>query len=611
MISRSFVTTLFLALFLLSACNKEDDILIDDQPPGENLLDTLITAAGVQFVRTPEEAFQNLPDWPYAYQYVEIDGLRQAYAEAGPSDGKVVLLLHGQPSWSYLYRSMIPILADAGYRVIAMDHLGMGRSDKPIDISAYSYLGHSDRLERFIQQLGLSDINLFVQDWGSLIGLRVAGLNPDWFASISVGNGSLPVIPQGIQPLPPIENPNEIADLPSPFAEFPAQQVSFYDGCNLIDENSSFDFETWAVYSLKGSSYKASEVVEALTWFDLPTQVEEAYDAPFPSRAYMAGTRIFPALVNQIAGVNTEAWAGLTSYTKPFLTIWGDNDNGSLGTCAAQQTLIDNVPGATGKPHTRLSEAGHFLQSDQGAEIASRLVEFYSIDWGNVSINPCENFDSPIPNQDRTQTLIPPSNLRDFQYCEVLPVFKCGENFVTEVYASVSHNDCPEADWFELNVEELKDQFGMIDVRLNGPRHWVLNGLEANANGQTNNYGKIVSFGNIEMSLQAQIQRAFSEVGLYTESEVHRTTTYTYRAGNEVYKLINPQGEEFIMQSYSRLIDQNQSIDDLATLGSRLNLPSGWSFRTEVLQEDFQVVTEGLAFVITDDFDNAYQKIVE
>ena len=383
MISRFFLTTLFISAFLLSACNKDDDILDDIVADNHNLddtlIDTLVTADGVQFVRTPDECFQNLPDWPYAYQYVEIDGLRQAYAEAGPTDGDVVLLLHGQPSWSYLYRSMIPVLADAGYKVIAMDHLGMGRSDKPVDISEYSYLGHGDRLARFIQQLGLSDINLFVQDWGSLIGLRVAGLNPDWFASISVGNGQLPVVPAGFQVIAPINNPNEMEDLIFPFADIPAQQVPFYEGCELIISGDPGGFENWANYAMKGASFKASEVLEALTWYDLPTDVEEAYDAPFPSRAYMAGARTFPSLANELAGVNAEAWAGLTAYEKPFLTIWGGNDAGSLGSCEAQQNLIDNVPGAAGKPHVRLPEAGHFLQDDQGVEIATRLVAFYDI----------------------------------------------------------------------------------------------------------------------------------------------------------------------------------------------------------------------------------------
>ncbi|MEO1714905.1 MAG: alpha/beta fold hydrolase, partial [Bacteroidota bacterium] len=199
-----------LTTFFITACNKEDELPVEDPSNETEQIDTLTTLNDVQFVRTPDAQFDNLPDWPYAYQFEEIDGLRQAYVEAGPANGEVVLLLHGQPSWSYLYRKMIPVLADAGYRVIAMDHLGMGRSDKPIDISKYSYLGHADRLEQFIQQLGLSDINLFVQDWGSLIGLRVAGLNPEWFASISVGNGSLPVIPAGFQIIEPILNPDEV-----------------------------------------------------------------------------------------------------------------------------------------------------------------------------------------------------------------------------------------------------------------------------------------------------------------------------------------------------------------------------------------------------------------
>jgi len=164
MILRTLITILALSALLLSACKKEEEIPVDPHQIEDIRVDTLRTAAGLDFVRTPEACFDNLPDWPYDYQYVEIDGLRQAYAEAGPASGEVVLLLHGQPSWSYLYRSMIPILADAGYRVIAMDHLGMGRSDKAVAISPFSYPGHADRLERFIQQMGLTDLNLFVQD---------------------------------------------------------------------------------------------------------------------------------------------------------------------------------------------------------------------------------------------------------------------------------------------------------------------------------------------------------------------------------------------------------------------------------------------------------------
>jgi pimeloyl-ACP methyl ester carboxylesterase len=375
----------FIAIAIVAAifwsCDKEDidDSTVVEEDP-KSTIDTLITNEGVKFVRTPDSMFQALPDWPYQYQYIEIDGLRQAYAEAGPEAGEVVLLLHGQPSWSYLYRKMIPVLSDAGYRVIAMDHLGMGRSDKPIDIEDYSYLGHADRLEQFIEKLGLTDINLFVQDWGSLIGLRVAGLNPDWFATISVGNGDLPVIPAEFEPYPPVEDPNEVEDIPYPFAAFPDQQVPFYDGCELRFGGSGQQegFGNWINYAMKDTSFRASEVVESLTWFPLSDEVKAAYDAPFPSREYMAGARVFPSLINQMPGLNEDAWEGLTLFEKPFLTVWGGNDVGNLGSCETQKKLITEIPGADGKSHARIPEAGHFLQNDQGEEIAIRLVEFYS-----------------------------------------------------------------------------------------------------------------------------------------------------------------------------------------------------------------------------------------
>jgi pimeloyl-ACP methyl ester carboxylesterase len=261
-----------------------------------------------------------------------------------------------------------------------MDHLGMGRSDKPIDIKSYSYLGHFDRLERFIRALDLSDINLFVQDWGSLLGLRVAGLNPSWFARIAVGNGILPVIPAGFQPFPPVENPDKAEEIKAPFNSLPAQQFPFYDGCNLlIPRKDNSYFGRWMTYAMKAESFHPAEVLEAMTWFELPADVEAAYDAPFPKRIYMAGVRVFPSLVNELPGMNEKAWSGLTSFERPFLALWASNDPGVQGSCEAQQYLVDNIPGAAGQPHDRLAEASHFLQEDQGEEIARRLVEFYSI----------------------------------------------------------------------------------------------------------------------------------------------------------------------------------------------------------------------------------------
>ena len=269
---------------------------------------------------------------------------------------------------------MIPGLADAGYRVIAMDHLGMGRSDKPTRLESYSYLNHSERLQRFIEQLDLRDINLFVQDWGAGIGLRVAGLDTERYASIAVGNGQLPRVPEGTELVTPVENPDQIEDIPSPYAPIPAQQEPFYDGCERVDEGDNFTSFEWAV---KGESFHPAAVVEALTWFDLPAAEESAYDAPYPSRDYMAGTRVFSSLRGDFPGLNQDAWANLTSFERPFLTIWGANDPKETGGCLVQEDFICNIAGAQGQAHVRLSEASHFLQDDQGEEVAERLAAFF------------------------------------------------------------------------------------------------------------------------------------------------------------------------------------------------------------------------------------------
>lgn len=344
------------------------------------------TPDGVEYVRTPEACFAHLADFSYQFKSVEIDGLRQAYIDEGPKDAEPILLLHGQPSWSYLYRKMIPILLNAGYRVIAMDHVGLGYSDKPTDIAYYTYLGHIERLEKFIGALNLQDITLFGQDWGSLIGLHVAGDHPDWFARIVIGNGTLPTLPgrAGAPEQPPVSDPyTEDPDIPDLRSGTPAQMLSASAEPNAEQrrvaaayaELGLSGFSAWQYYSLRSPRFQPSKILEAATYYDLPPSVEAAYDAPYPSRIYMAGIRVFPSLTIQLGGTNDEAWAGLISYTKPFLTIFGVRDN-VLGSEANQSRLIDNIPGAQGQPHARLEAAGHFLQDDQGADIARRVVEF-------------------------------------------------------------------------------------------------------------------------------------------------------------------------------------------------------------------------------------------
>jgi haloalkane dehalogenase len=369
------ILTLILCTSSAIGCGSGDETT--NQQDSEPKIMT--TADNVQFVRTPDACFEDLPDFPYEARYVEIDGLRQSYVDEGPADADPILLLHGEPSWSYQYRKMIPVLVAAGHRVMAMDFLGMGRSDKPIDIDDYSYMSHVYRLVKFIRALNLQHITLYCEDWGSLIGLNVAGTHPEWFDRVVVSDGTLPVVPPGIQPYPPVKDPEVVnPHLVSPFVSIPPQQPAFYDaeGNRLTTLNSRTTFADWMVYAMTGERFHPAEVVEALTYFPVPAEVQAAYDAPFPSRIYMAGVRVFPSLVNQLSGATQDAWSGLTKYRKPFLTIWASNDPGGLGDNTTQNRLINNIPGAAGQPNVRLPEASHFIPDDQGVEVANRINEF-------------------------------------------------------------------------------------------------------------------------------------------------------------------------------------------------------------------------------------------
>jgi haloalkane dehalogenase len=188
----------------------------------------------------------------------------------------------------------------------------------------------------------------------------------------------LPPLPASDEPVqPPVQNPDEIVDLPSPFAEMPAQQPPFYDGCERLLPAMDGGFATWMTYAMTAEGFRPSDVVEALAWCELPDDVGAAYDAPFPSRIYMAGPRTFPSLINDVPGTTDEAWAGLRQFDKPFLTLWASNDPGNLGQCQTQQFLIDEIPGAAGQPHDRLPDSSHFLQDDQGTEIAQRMIDWW------------------------------------------------------------------------------------------------------------------------------------------------------------------------------------------------------------------------------------------
>lgn len=289
-------------------------------------------------LRTPDIRFENLPGYDFEANFVEVDGLRMHYVDEGPRDGAVVLLLHGEPSWSYLYRHMIPPLRDAGFRVIAPDLVGFGKSDKLASKDAYSYAGHVEWMRCFLEQLDLSDINLFCQDWGSLIGLRVAAENDARFARIALGNGGLPT----------------------------------------GDDAMPKAFKAWQNFARYSPWFPIGKLIQKATITVLPDAVVAAYDAPFPSAKYKAAARAFPLLVpttpnDPASEANRAAWARLKRWKKPFLTTFSNRDPITRGGEKLWQEL---VPGAQGCDHVRIMNAGHFLQEDKGPEIAAALIQF-------------------------------------------------------------------------------------------------------------------------------------------------------------------------------------------------------------------------------------------
>jgi haloalkane dehalogenase len=294
-------------------------------------------------LRTPDERFANLPDFPFTPRYVEVESgaggtLRMHYVDEGPAGGDVVLLLHGEPSWSYLYRKMIPVLTDAGLRAVAIDLVGFGRSDKPTRREDYTYATHADWTWSAIQAIGLTDINLVCQDWGGLIGLRLVGEHPESFARVVAANTSLPT----------------------------------------GDHHPGEAFLAWRKFSQEVPVFPAAQIVNGGCVSTLAPDVVAAYDAPFPDDAYMAGARQFPVLVpitpdDPAAAANRAAWEGLAQFERPFLCAFSDSDPITAGGDSPLRKLI---PGARDQPHVTIVDGGHFLQEDKGRELAEAVVEF-------------------------------------------------------------------------------------------------------------------------------------------------------------------------------------------------------------------------------------------
>ena len=293
----------------------------------------------MKILRTPDSCFENLPGYPFEPNYVIVgDDLRLHYVDHGPRDGQIVIMMHGEPSWSFLYRHMISNVAGAGYRVIAPDLIGFGKSDKPTETSDYTYTRHVGWMSEWFEQMDVSDAVLFCQDWGGFLGLRLVAKYPDRFAGVIAANTFLPT----------------------------------------GDREPGDAFKKWREFSKTVPEFPVGGIIRGATVKDLGEGVEAAYNAPYPDESYKAGARIFPSLVPTSPDMdgavdNVEAWKVLSAFNKPFLTNFSDQDPITKGGDKAFQKLI---PGCEGQPHQLVKGGGHFLQEDVHAELSENIIAF-------------------------------------------------------------------------------------------------------------------------------------------------------------------------------------------------------------------------------------------
>jgi len=294
-------------------------------------------------LRTPDNCFSNLADYPFTPNYIHVDdteggSLRLHYVDEGPNDAPPILLMHGEPTWSYLYRKMIPGLAAAGFRVIAPDLIGFGRSDKPSERSDYTYQRHVDWLRALLDQLDLQDITLFCQDWGGLIGLRLLAEENNRFSRCVAANTMLPT----------------------------------------GDHHPGDAFVQWQQLSQNIPIFATGKIIAGACVKPVTADTIAAYDEPFPDESYKAGARQFPMLVpisadDPAAIPNRRAWEILSKMQKPFLTAFSDKDPITKGGDAIFQKRI---PGSRGQAHTTITDGGHFLQEDQSERLVQVILEF-------------------------------------------------------------------------------------------------------------------------------------------------------------------------------------------------------------------------------------------
>ncbi|MGA3146184.1 MAG: haloalkane dehalogenase [Acidimicrobiales bacterium] len=310
-------------------------------------------------LRTPDERFADLPGYPFEPHYAMVSAaglppVRMHYVDTGPTDGEAVLLLHGQPTWSYLYRTVIPVLTAAGLRVIAPDHIGFGRSDKLVERTDYTLARHIEWLQSLISTLDLRGVTLVVQDWGGPIGLSALAADPDRFARVVAANTVL-----------------HTAD-PALAERLVWANYGLGDSRVVLEEA----LVNYLLFYYRAPDIVASFFLDAVAG-PLPPGVLAAYDAPFPDATYKAGLRQLTGLMpltrnDPGAAIGRATWAALADFERPFLTAYSDGDPATAGWAEVFQ---ERVPGARGRPHTVINGAGHFLQEQKGAELGRVIVD--------------------------------------------------------------------------------------------------------------------------------------------------------------------------------------------------------------------------------------------
>ena len=297
----------------------------------------------MKVLRTPDSRFEGLPDYSFEPHYVSVgseegEAMRLHYVDHGPRDGDVVIMMHGEPSWSFLYRHMITQVAAAGYRVLAPDLIGFGKSDKPSETSDYTYSRHAAWITEWFTQMEVSGAVLFCQDWGGLLGLRLVAAFPERFAGVIAANTGLPT----------------------------------------GEGTPSEAFTAWQEFSQSVPEFPVGNIINGAVVSDLSAEIIAAYDAPFPDESYKAGARIFPALVptspdQDGVAENREAWKVLAQFDKPFLTCFSDKDPVTGG---GEKHFKRNIPGAKDQPHQIVKGGGHFLQEDVYNELSKIITDF-------------------------------------------------------------------------------------------------------------------------------------------------------------------------------------------------------------------------------------------